>query len=911
MRRAREVMAGARTLAAVAGALTVLATAIPASATALEIEPGSFKVEATTLEAGAHPDLTTSLAFTRNAEEHVGGTPRNVLVDLPVGLAGYITAIPTCTAQQLSQLAATLPFVVTCPVESQIGTAEVTVNFENEVFPIKVPVYNMTRVEGQTANFAFIISGVIAAGIVSSVEPPDHHLRASVIDIAAATEVVSSKITLWGAPGDSAHNAERGEVCVRGAFCYNGEHLAGTNVVPLLRNPTQCTGAPLAAKLTVQSWENPTINLEAESTLGTITKCSQLQFNSAMTIQPSNPRAGAPSGYNVELTLPQVQDPHGISTSDLREAVITMPKGVHLSTAIADGLQDCTDAQLGLGTAGAAGCPPASKIGTAVLHTPSLPNPLTGAAYLGGPAAGPITGPPYRLLLALEGEGVSIKLAGEVQVNPVDGQITATFRDNPQLPFSELELRFTDGPRAPLVNPDTCGTYASSYELTPWSANAPTRGSSSFNIGQDCSAASQFTPTLDAGTVNPAAGRFSPFVLRVTRPDGQLNLSSIQATLPEGMLAKLAGVPLCPNSAAASGSCPAASQVGAVTAAAGAGSNPLFVPQPGKTPTAIYLAGPYKGAPYSLVVKVPAQAGPFDLGTVVVRNALDVNPVTTQVTAQSDPLPQILQGVPIEYRNLRVQVDRSNFAVNPTSCEPMRVNSTIGGVAGATAHPSSRFQVGDCAALPFAPKLALRVFGKTNRNAKPRFRAVLTSKPGEANIARAQVNLPHSLFLEQGHIKTICTRVQFNAGAGHGEACPKNSIYGYARAFTPLLGKPLEGPVYLRSSSHKLPDLVAGLNGQIDVTLAGKVDSGPNAGLRNTFELVPDAPVSKFILELQGGKKGLLVNSENLCSKTGRSRRAIIRFTGQNGKVESFKPKVANQCGKNGKGGAKKGKKMR
>lgn len=897
MKRAREVRASARVLAVVTGALLVLASSIPASAAALEIEPGSFKVEATTLEAGAHPDLTTSLAFTRDAEEHVGGTPRNVLVDLPVGLAGYITGIPTCTAQQLSQLAATFPFVVTCPVESQIGTAEVTINFENEVFPIKVPVYNMTRDEGQTANFAFIISGVIAAGIVSSVEPSDHHLRASVIDIAAATEVISSKITLWGVPGDSAHNAERGEVCVRGAFCFNGEHSGGTNVVPLIRNPTQCTGAPLAAKLTVQSWENPTINLQAEAPLGTITKCSQPQFNPAMTIQPSNPRAGAPSGYKVDLTLPQNQDPHGISTSDLREAVVTMPKGVHLSTAIADGIQDCTDAQLGLGTAGAAGCPPASKIGTAVLHTPSLPNPLTGAAYLGGPAAGPITGPPYRLLLVLEGEGVSIKLAGEVQVNPVDGQITATFRDNPQLPFSELELQFTDGPRAPLVNPNSCGTYASSYEFTPWSANAPTRGTGSFSINQNCSAASPFSPGLNAGSVNPVGGRFSPFVLRVTRPDGQQNLSSIEATLPEGLLAKLAGVPLCPNAAAASGNCPAASQVGTVTAAAGAGSNPLFVPQPGKAPTAIYLAGPYRGAPYSLVVKVPAQAGPFDLGTVVVRNALNVNPVTTQVTAQSDRLPQILQGIPIEYRDLRVQVDRSNFTVNPTSCEPMRVSSVIGGVAGATAQPSSRFQVGDCAALPFAPKLALRVFGKTNRNAKPRFRAVLTAKPGEANIARAQVNLPHSEFLEQGHIKTVCTRAQFNAGAGHGAGCPTESIYGHASARTPLLDEPLQGPVYLRSSSHKLPDLVAALNGQVDVELAGKVDTGPNEGIRNTFEAVPDAPVSRFVLEMKGGKKGLLVNSENLCAKKAKTR-AIVRFVGHNGKVHAFKPKLANSCKK-------------
>jgi hypothetical protein len=895
-------------MALLIGACLVSSFAIPASAAALAIEPSSFKVELTTLEAGAHPDLTTSFAFTRDGEEHVGGAPRNVLVDLPAGLAGYTPGIPTCTAQQLSQLAGTFPFVVTCPVESQIGTAEMTFNFEGEVFPIKVPVYNMTTNEGQTANFAFIVSGVVASGIVTSVEPPDHHLRTSVINIAAATEILGAKITLWGAPGDSVHNKERGEVCIRGAFCFNGNRPAGTNVVPLIRNPTQCTGAPLAARLTVQSWENPTVNLEAKTSLGPIVNCSQVQFNPAVTIQPSNPRAGAPSGYDVDLTLPQNSDPHGISTSDLREAVVTLPKGVQLSTAIADGLEDCSDAQLGIETSGPTSCPPASKIGTAVLHTPSLPNPLSGALYLGGPPAGPITGLPYRLLLTLEGEGVSIKLAGEVQVDPSDGQITATFRNNPQLPFGNLELRFNDGPRAPLVNPDVCGMYTSAYELTPWSGNAPTRGMSSYSIAQNCSAASQFTPRLEAGTATPVAGSFSPFVLRVTRPDGEPNLSTIEATLPKGLTAKLAGVPLCSDTAAATGDCPPASQVGTVTAASGAGSNPLFIPQPGKSPTAVYLAGPYRGGPYSLVVTVPTQAGPFDLGNVVIRNALYVDPETTEVTAKSDPLPQVLQGIPIEYRDLRVEANRARFTLNPTSCSAMRVTSTISGVGGVQANPSTRFQVGDCQALAFSPRLALKVFGPTRRGGKPRLRAVLRTNSGEAHVARAQVNLPHSEFLEQSHIGTVCTRVQFDAGDGDGSACPKGSIYGHARAITPLLGKPLEGPVYLRSSSHKLPDLVAALKGQVDVTLAGRVDRGPNDGLRNTFEVVPDAPVSKFVLEMKGGKKGLLVNSEDLCSPEANTR-AIVRFVGQNGKSENLKPRVMSSCstspsGKRGPRGA-------
>jgi hypothetical protein len=887
-------------LAALVGALIALAALIPAGAAALEIEPGSFQVESTTSEAGAHPDITTSFSFTKDAEGHAGGTPRNVTVDLPVGLAGYVSEIPTCTPQQLSQPSGVFPFVVTCPAESQVGTAELILNVEllGGPTPFKVPIFNMTRDEGQTANFAFIANGIIASGIVASVDPIDHHLRSSVLNIGSLFEVLSVKTTLWGAPADSSHDAERGEVCFTPIpICGNGNHQAGINVVPLIRNPTQCTGNPLPVKLTVQSWENPALNLEAVSPLPPITDCAQVQFGPQMTIRPSSAKAGSPSGYDVDLTLPQNPDARGIATSDLREAVVTMPPGVRLSTAIADGLQDCSQVQFGPQTAQGPQCPSASKVGTAVLRTPSLPNPLTGAVYLGGPASGAITGPPYSLLLALEGEGVSIKLAGEVQVDPGTGQITASFRDNPQLPFEELRLQFNDGPRAPLVNPGSCGTHTSSYRLTPWSGNAPVTGTSSFSINQNCAAGSSFDPSLQAGSVNPVGGHYSPFVLRVTRPDGQQNLSSIQATLPDGMLAKLAGVPLCPDSGAGSGNCPASARVGSITVAAGAGPSPLFVPQPGKAATAIYLAGPFKGAPYSLVVDVPAQAGPFDLGHVVVRNALFVDPKTTQVTAKSDPLPQILQGIPIEYRDLRVEIDRDEFTVNPTSCEPMRVLSTIGGAGGAIAHPSSRFQVGDCAALPFAPKLALRVFGKTRRNAKPRFRAVVTAKPGEANIARAQVNLPGSEFLEQAHIKTVCTRAQFNAGAGHGAGCPRGSIYGHARARTPLLDAALRGPVYLRSSSHELPDLVAVLSGQIEVELAARMDSGPNGGIRSTFEAIPDAPVSRFVLEMMGGKKGLLVNSENLCAKKAQ-RRAIVRFVGHNGKVKTYKPKVANGCKK-------------
>jgi hypothetical protein len=361
-------------------------------------------------------------------------------------------------------------------------------------------------------------------------------------------------------------------------------------------------------------------------------------------------------------------------------------------------------------------------------------------------------------------------------------------------------------------------------------------------------------------------------------------------TLPKGEIASLKGLEVCPESAAPSGSCPAGSQVGIATSAIGTGAFPLFVPQSGKDPTALYFAGPYKGAPYSLVAKVPAQAGPFDFGDIVVRTAIDLNPVTAQVIAKSDPLPQILEGVPIAYRDVRIEVKKPDFTVNPTSCEQRFVTTTITSVDGTEAHPSVPTKVGDCGALNFGPKLKFRLKGGTHRGDFQQLTATLTTGKKEANISKVAVTLPHSEFLEQGHIGTVCTRVQFAA-----DKCPAESVYGFARAITPLLDQPLEGPVYLRSSNHPLPDLVADLKGQFDIELSGRIDSA-NGGIRNTFEAVPDAPVTKFVLKMKGGKKSLLVNSRNLCK--GKRARATVNMVGQNGKVHNERPIVLNGCAK-------------
>jgi hypothetical protein len=425
-------------------------------------------------------------------------------------------------------------------------------------------------------------------------------------------------------------------------------------------------------------------------------------------------------------------------------------------------------------------------------------------------------------------------------------------------------------------------------EFTSWKDDNPVVIDSPFQVNEGCGGG--FSPGFKAGTVDPTAGSYSPFVMQITRTDGEGDLAKLSATLPKGLLAKLAGVPLCGDAQAATGDCPAASQVGKVTIGTGSGPTPLYVPEAGKAPTAAYLAGPYKGAPYSLVVKVPAQAGPFDLGTVSVRNALNVDPVTAQVTASSDQLPQILQGIPIAYRDVRVEVNRPEFTINPTNCKPQKVTSVLTSTTGQTATPAAGFKASECGELGFGPSLKISLKGKMNRTGNPALKAVLKAPKGDANLAKTTVILPGSEFIDNAHINNPCTRVQFNANA-----CPASSILGTAKATSPLVDQPLSGPVYFRSNGgeRELPDLVADLNGPIHVTVVGFIDS-VKGRVRTRFANIPDAPVSKFVLKMKGASKGLLANSRDLCSFTPRAK---VQMTGQNGKTANSSLKLGTSCG--------------
>jgi hypothetical protein len=832
-------------------------------------------------QAGAHPNFTAAFAFDQSSPEVSAANPRRLGFDLPPGLVGDPGATPRCTMGQV--------VAETCAADTIVGIATVIV--ERAVF--SSPIYNLRPAAGEPAAFAFTAVGYPVRLDTSLVHTSaGYRVHVEIEDVNETVKVFFSSTTFWGVPAQFNGPGPAQAAEAAGVLSYGGP--GSGEQLPLLRNPTGCED-PLTTDFSAASWQDPGLGVFASQTLGARGGCDLLRFAPTIAVAPETTTAGSPSGYEVDIHVPQNEEPGALATADLRDSAVTMPAGTVVSPSAADGLQACTDTQLDLESESPATCPPASQVGTVKIRTPLLEEALEGRVFVGAPECAPCSpadaaaGRLIRLFIEAEGSGIVVKIPGSVSVNPGSGQLTAHFTENPQLPFEDLRLRFEGGSRAPLANPNTCGPARTTTDLRPWSAPLTPDATPSSEFDVTGCAPSRFAPTFKAGTASSQAGAFSPFTATFSRTDADSDLAGIQLRMPPGLLGIIAGVPLCADAQAAAGTCADSSLIGHTTTGAGPGATPFYLG--GK----VFLTGPYKGAPYGLSIVVPAIAGPFDLGTVVVRAQVNVDPETAALTVTTDPLPQSLDGIPLQLKTIRATIDRPNFTFNPTDCEPLSVGATIAAASGATSGVSTRFQATDCSALAFKPGLALKLSGGTTRHSFPALRATLTyPKATSANIAKAQVTLPHSEFLEQGHIGTVCTRVQFAAAK-----CPAASVYGHARAMTPILAAPLEGPVYLRSSSHKLPDLVAVLQAPgpspVEIDLDGRIDTGKGGGIRTTFAQVPDAPVSKFTLSLFGGKKGLLVNSEDLCA-SGAEAKAIADFTAQSGKVLDAEPVVHSSC---------------
>ncbi len=531
-------------------------------------------------------------------------------------------------------------------------------------------------------------------------------------------------------------------------------------------------------------------------------------------------------------------------------------------------------------------CPGASAIGAAEVFTPLLPSrcggvgqavcqpgespaPLQGRVFVAEPKCGgegqPLcteasasNGELFGVYLEVQGSGIIVKAAGTLSANPQTGQLTASFRENPQFPFSELKLNLRGGARAPLANPQTCGPAAASWSMSSWAGQEPTGSTLPF-AATGCAATMPFAPAFTAGTISPAAGAFSALTLTFSRQDGEQDFSGLTETLPGGLGALLATVPLCGEPQAGNGECPQASQIGSTTVAAGAGEDPL-VREGG-----VYLTTGYKGAPFGLSIVVPANAGPFHLGNVTVRAAITVNPTTGAATVVSDPLPQAKDGVPFRLRSVNVNIDRPGFAYNPTNCEAKQITATITATQGATANVASPFQATGCQNLPFKPVFTESTQGKTSKVDGASLTVTDTQNPGEANIHKVQVQLPVALPSRLSTLQKACLAAQFNANPA---GCPEGSQVGTATATTPVLNEPLRGPAYLVARGTEFPDLEFVLQGEgVTIILDGKTDIKKGVTYSN-FETVPDAPVTSFVASFPEGPHSVLAANVNLCAPT-------------------------------------------
>jgi hypothetical protein len=882
-------------------------------------------------QAAGHPwGLTTTLEFTServlNPRNPPGGKfptlieptqdPKDVAVDLPPGLLGDPQAVPRCP------LAVVLSEVNACPSSAQVGMA--AIHYKGGYNGERVGIINVTPEAGQSAEFVlpFLGGGFALALTAHVVHSPAGGYGLTVVDNGIPmTELLSAELTFWGVPADSSHDPERGLECETSTLpvwqCYRGGESSGVAPVPFLTMPADCAAGPLTATVKADSWEEPGRYLQARASLPGATGCDALRFDPSIEVQTDTTLADEPMGLGVNLQVPQAEQPDVPGTPQLRDAVVTLPEGVSISPGVVDGVQACDESgpeginfngpeseETGLNgelQLAAGHCPDASIVGTAEAITPLLPEPVKGHVYLARPGCGgagqaacteqdALNGNLYKLYLELGGvgpladTGVNLKVAGEVEANPATGQLTTKFLENPQLPFSELKIHLNGGPRAPLDTPETCGPAVTTADFTPWSAPGTTpegvfmpgtadAAPSSFFDVSGCASSPGLSPGFAAGTVTPLAGQFSAFTLNLSRQDREQDLAGIQVHTPPGLLGMLSSVPLCGEPQAAQGSCPAASKIGTTRVASGAGSHPFEI---GGN---VYLTSGYAGAPFGLSIVTNAVAGPFDLGLVVVRARIDVDRETSALTITSDPLPQIVFGVPLRLQRVTVDIDRPGFMFNPTSCAGRQITATISGAQDATANVASPFAVGACRSLAFKPQFRVSTSGRTSRvggaSLDVRLSYPANSMGSEANIARVKVELPKQLPSRLTTLQKACPAATFEADPAR---CSAASVVGVVKASTPLLPVGLTGPVYFVShGGEAFPSLVVVLQGDgVRVDLTGSTFISKAGITSSTFKTVPDVPVNTFELYLPEGPYSALAANGSLCaaSRTATPRRA-------------------------------------
>jgi hypothetical protein len=854
---------GAEAAASVSNPVTISATPAP-----FGLAQGSVFAAVSSRQAGGHPDGTAGFSVNTITPGAVDGDARDIRFDLSPGLVGNTVGMPRCTQAQI---------VIDnndCPSDTLVGVASVTVTGGTlERATGVVPVFNIAPAPGEPAAFMFKVSNLPVRLDTSVLSDGDYGVRIGAGAISQAEPLLSTYVTLWGVPAD--HEGPGG-ISLDGYASVGGP--SDNSRVPLLSNPTQCS-SPLTATAEADSWRNPGVFDAQTVSAGTMEGCTLLPFSASVSMLPDTLQAGAPAGYTFALHVAQNNEPNSVTASDVRRVVTTLPMGTVISPSAAWGLIACSDEQFygpaserGLErAANPAACPREAQIGTVQVKTPALEEPLVGQVYLATPHCNPCTpadaqgGGMVRLFVQVvsEGEGgIVVKLEGTGSINQQTGQLTFTFDENPQLPFSEFKLMLGGGPRATLANPRTCEPTTTTVDLTAWSAPF-TADASPTSVFQPTGCYSpQFNPAFVAGTTNIQAGEYSPFTVSFGRQDADEFLNGIQIQMPPGLLGSLIGVPLCKEPQAAQGTCGPESLIGHTQVLTGPGADPFLV-----TGGQIYLTEGYKGAPFGLSIVVPAVAGPYTLagttgkGTVVVRAAINVDPHTAALTVTSDPLPTALDGIPLQLRVVNVTIDRPRFTFNPTSCAKLQIGATITSKESAGVNVAVPFQATNCAGLSFKPRFLVSTQAHTSKadGASLDAKVIYPSGGGFANIRSVKVDLPKQLPSRLTTLQHACLAAVFEANPAN---CPAASVVGIARASTPILPVGLNGPAYFVShGGAALPDLDILLQGYgVRVQLTGATSISKAGITSSTFKQVPDVPINSFELYLPEGKFSALAH---------------------------------------------------
>jgi hypothetical protein len=847
-------------------------------------------------QAGSHPYELT-MAFATNTEGVGGsheetatyGEPRALNVNLPPGLAGDPGAVPKCPRAVFDGEG--------CPQSTKIGEDLPSLN--GGAVGLYFPIYNLVPPKGVAAQFGFIFDGTSAfldAGLRSG---GDNGITEHIKPVPQEA-VVYNTATIWGVPGEHAVPGETRE-----------EHERRVGVTPLLTLPTSCGKPQSFGVEELGTWQHPTASAKASFVMRNnagmaagFTGCEKLvHFEPSVRVSPDTTYADTPAGLTTVVRVPQGAN-GSLAVSNIKDTTVVLPEGLVVNPGQANGLQACQASQEAMGLAGDGevneeppSCPAASKVGTDEIATPLLPDRLRGNVYV--LQSNP---PELELLVAASGDGVNLKLVGKVHLNEMTGQLVTTFEETPDAPFTEFVLSFSGGPQAALATPTACGVYETTAVLTPWSSpfipnafSASRFGIDSGPLGAPCVRPLPFAPTMNVSTTDQAAG-YTEMLVLLQRGDEQQRISTLQFKAPEGLSGMISRVTLCKEPQAAQGTCPEASQIGHTVVGSGPGPFPLFIPEQGQAPAPIYLTEGYGGAPFGLSIVVPVIAGPFNLGTEVVRGRIEVDPHTAQITVSTNALPTIIKGIPTDLRSIDAVIDRPGFMFNPTNCSPMSFSGTATSTEGATAALSTPFRVGSCQSLKFNPDFKVSTQGKSSKaqGASLSVKIVYpTGNPGhnqassQANIAAVKVDLPKQLPSRLTTLQKACTAAQFEANPA---GCPAASVVGHAKVITPILPVALEGPAYFVSHGDEaFPSLILVLQGYgVTVDLVGTTFISKAGITSSTFKSTPDVPFSTFELNLPEGKDSALAT--NLPVKDhydfcGQKLVVPTAFTGQNGAV--------------------------